>query len=294
MEKDQIIFLEDRGLISISGEDTKIFLQNIITNNIEKVSSSATIFSGLFTPQGKYLYEFFLLQSKNGYLLDCDNKITNEIINFLSKYKLRSKVEIKNISSDNIIGVISSEKFSDIKKNENKTGDTVEYRDSPLFLDPRDKKLGARIISPLEKLHLTVKKLRLKIVEPYKYLSEAHSLGIPIKGIENLKDQLFGLEANFEELQAIDFKKGCYIGQENTARMKLKNKLRRRLMPIKIDQDLNIGDEIKFNDIVIGKILINKPLPFALIKLFDPNFSDFKDKNLTINNKKAQLINVFN
>ena len=116
MEKDQIIFLEDRGLISISGEDTKIFLQNIITNNIEKVSSSATIFSGLFTPQGKYLYEFFLLQSKNGYLLDCDNKITNEIINFLSKYKLRSKVEIKNISSDNIIGVISSEKFSDIKK----------------------------------------------------------------------------------------------------------------------------------------------------------------------------------
>ena len=163
-----------------------------------------------------------------------------------------------------------------------------------MFLDPRDKKLGARIISPLEKLHLTVKKLRLKIVEPYKYLSEAHSLGIPIKGIENLKDQLFGLEANFEELQAIDFKKGCYIGQENTARMKLKNKLRRRLMPIKIDQDLNIGDEIKFNDIVIGKILINKPLPFALIKLFDPNFSDFKDKNLTINNKKAQLINVFN
>jgi folate-binding protein YgfZ len=122
---------------------------------------------------------------------------------------------------------------------------------------------------------------------------KAHSIGIPVKGVENLKDQLFGLEANFEELQAIDFKKGCYIGQENTARMKLKNKLRRRLMPIKVDQDLNTGDEVKFNDIIIGKILINEPLPFALIKLFDPDYSDFSDKELTINNKKAQLINVF-
>ena len=77
MEKDQIILLEDRGLIFISGEDAKNFLQNIITNDVEKVSLSASIFSALFTPQGKYLFEFFLIQSKNGYLLDCYNKFTN-------------------------------------------------------------------------------------------------------------------------------------------------------------------------------------------------------------------------
>jgi len=92
MEKDQIILLEDRGLISITGEDTKNFLQNIITNDIEKVSFSSTIFSALFTPQGKYLFEFFLIQTKNGYLLDCDNEFTKEIINYLLKYKLRSKI----------------------------------------------------------------------------------------------------------------------------------------------------------------------------------------------------------
>ena len=85
MEKDQIILLENRGLILVSGEDAKNFLQNIITNDIEKVSLSASIFSALFTPQGKYLFEFFLIQSKNGYLLDCDNKFTNEIINYLLK-----------------------------------------------------------------------------------------------------------------------------------------------------------------------------------------------------------------
>ena len=293
MEKDQIILLEDRGLILITGEDVKNFLQNIITNDIEKVNLSASIFSALFTPQGKYLFEFFLIQSKNGYLLDCDNKFTNEIINYLLKYKLRSKIEIKNISKEYVIGLITLEKFSDIQKSENKTGDTIEFRDSPLFLDPRNKKLGARILSTLEKLHLTIKKLALTIVKPDTYFTKAHSLGIPIKGIENLKNQLFGLEANFEELKAIDFKKGCYIGQENTARMKLKNKLRRRLLPIETQDSVKIGDELKFNNTTIGKVLIDGTAPFALVKLFDPDFTEFNNKEISINNKKVKLINVF-
>ena len=162
MDKDQIILLEDRGLILITGEDVKNFLQNIITNDIEKVNLSTSIFSALFTPQGKYLFEFFLIKSKNGYLLDCDNKFTNEIIDYLLKYKLRSKIEIKNISTEYVIGLITLEKFADIQKSENKSDDTIEFRGSPLFLDPRNKKLGARILSTLEKLHLTIKKIRLK------------------------------------------------------------------------------------------------------------------------------------
>lgn len=293
MEKDKIILLEDRGLISITGEDSKNFLQNIVTNDVEKVSTSNSIFSALFTPQGKYLFEFFLLLTKEGFLLDCDNKFTNEIITYLSKYKLRSKIEIKDISTNHVIGLISLEKFIEIQNNESKNTDTIVYRDSPVFIDPRNKKLGARILSTLEKLHLTIKKLDLKIIKAENYFLDAHALGIPIKGVENLKEQLFGLEANFEELKAIDFKKGCYVGQENTARMKLKNKLRRRLLPIKFDQELSIGDELKYNNITIGKVLINKPMPFALVKLFDPDFSEFNDKDISINDNKAKLINIF-
>jgi len=290
MDKDQIILLEDRGLILITGEDVKNFLQNIITNDIEKVNLSTSIFSALFTPQGKYLFEFFLIQSKNGYLLDCDNKFTNEIINYLLKYKLRSKIEIIDISKDYVIGLINSEKFLDIQKNENKTGDTIEFRGSPLFLDPRNNNLGARIVSSLEKLHLTIKKLNLKIIKPDTYFAKAHSLGIPIKGIENLKDQLFGLEANFEELNAIDFKKGCYIGQENTARMKLKEKLRRRLLPISSTEKLNLGEEIFYNKTKIGKILIEQPYPFGLLKVIDPNVEEFENKELLANNKKCRIL----
>ena len=290
MDKDQIILLEDRGLISLNGEDAKNFLQNIITNDIDKVSSSTSVFSALFTPQGKYLFEFFLIQSKIGYLLDCDKQFTDEIINYLLKYKLRSKIEITDISKDYVIGLISSEKFVDIQKSENKTGNTIEFRDSPLFLDPRNKKLGARILSSLEKLHLTIKKLDLKIVKPDIYFAKAHSLAIPVKGIENLKDQLFGLEANFEELNAIDFKKGCYIGQENTARMKLKKKLRRRLLPISSTEKLNLGEEIFYNKTKIGKILIDQPYPFGLLKVVDPNVEEFENKELLANNKKCRIL----
>ena len=291
MKKNQIILLEDRGLISITGDDARNFLQNIITNDIERVNNSCSIFSALFTPQGKYLFEFFLIQSKDGFLLDCDGKATNEIISYLTKYKLRSKIKIKDKSSEYIVGIVSEEKFNEIQKNENKQTDNIEYRNSLIFIDSRNKKLGARILSTLEKLHLTIKKLELKIVKTEIYYKEAHTLGVPIKGVENLKEQLFGLEANFEELRAIDFKKGCYIGQENTARMKLKKKLRRKLMSIKCNSILKIGDEIKYNSFVIGKILIGEPFPFGLIKLFDPDYSVFKDKKLKINNLDVELIN---
>ena len=89
MEKDQITVLEDRGLISVSGADAKDFLQNIVSNDVNKVDQSCSIFSAIFTPQGKYLYEFFIIKNKNEYLLDCDNEFINEITEYLSKYKLR-------------------------------------------------------------------------------------------------------------------------------------------------------------------------------------------------------------
>jgi len=293
MKKDQIILLKDRGLISITGDDAKNFLQNIITNDIEKINNSCSVFSALLTPQGKYLFEFFLIKSKDGFLLDCDGKATNEIINYLTKYKLRSKIEIKDKSNEYIVGVISLEKFNEIRKSENKQTDTIEYRSSSIFIDSRNKKLGARILSTLEKLYLTIKKLKLKITKPEVYFSDAHILGVPVKGVESLKEKLFSLEANFEELSAIDFKKGCYIGQENTARMKLKNKLRRRLLPIETQDSVKIGDELKFKNTTIGKVLIDGATPFALVKLFDPDFTEFSNKEILINNKKAKLINIF-
>ena len=290
MEKDQIIILENRGLISVTGEDAKEYLQNIITNDINKVSKSSSVFAALLSPQGKYLFDFFVIKNDEGYLLDCNGVSVKELVNNLSKYKIRSKVAIEDLSSNYVVGVINFENFKIIQKDLGKQEATLEFRESPIFVDPRDSDLGARIISPLEKLYLTIKKLNLKIVKNKSYLEKAFLKGIPVEGLNNLQNQLFGLEINFEKLNAIDFKKGCYIGQENTARMKLKNKIRRQLMSIKTEKSVKIGDEIKYNDNVIGKILIDKPYPFALIKLFDPEFSVFKDETLKINNDNAEIL----
>ena len=290
MEKGQIIILKDRGLISIIGEDAKDYLQNIITNDINKVSESNSVFAALLSPQGKYLFDFFVIKNDEGYLLDCDGNSAVELVNNLHKYKIRSKVEIKDLSSNYVVGIIHYENFKTIQKELNKQDLTLHYRDSSIFVDPRDSDLGARIMSPLEKLYLTIKKLNLKIVENNNYIKKAFLKGIPVEGLSKLQNQLFGLEINFEKLNAIDFKKGCYVGQEITARMKLKNKIRRQLMPIKTEKSVKIGDEIKYNDYVIGKILIDKPYPFALIKLFAPEFSLFGNKTLKLNNNNAEII----
>jgi folate-binding protein YgfZ len=290
MEKNQIIILEDRGLIAIEGPDAKDFLQNIISNDVNKVSESNSIFSGVFTPQGKYLYEFFIIKNSEGFFLDCDNTFKEDLIKHFLKYKLRSKVEIKDLSSSYVIGVTSEEKFKEIQNEIGSKEKTILYRESPFFLDTRSSKLGARILSNLEKLHLTIKKLSLKIVDKSNYLKTAHAEGIPIRGIKNLQDNLFSLESNFEELNAIDFKKGCYVGQENTARMKLKNKVRRKLVPIVAKNNLKILDEIKFKDKVVGKVLINGAYPFALIKLFDPGFSEFYKEDLKVNETDVQIL----
>ena len=120
MEKDQIIILENRGLISVTGEDAKEYLQNIITNDINKVSKSNSVFAALLSPQGKYLFDFFVIKNDKGYLLDCDGSSVKELINNLSKYKIRSKVEIKDLSSTMLLkiksGVINFENFKIIQK----------------------------------------------------------------------------------------------------------------------------------------------------------------------------------
>ena len=159
MKKDQVVILEKRGVILVSGEDAKDFLQNIITNDINKVSNKNSVFAALLTPQGKYLNEFFIIHNHKGYLLDCSENSTRELIKDLSKYKLRSKVEIEDLSSEFVIGVINSSKFKELQAELKSNENTITYRDTPVFLDPRNKELGARLISNLEKLYLTIKKL---------------------------------------------------------------------------------------------------------------------------------------
>ena len=129
MEKNEVITLDDRGFIQINGAEAKDFLQNIVTNDIEKVNSGSTVFSSILTPQGKYLFEFFILKLKDGYLVECEKKSTSEIIKLLNFYKLRSKVDLIDLTEKYVAAVISLEKFKEINSSNLSKGSTANYRD---------------------------------------------------------------------------------------------------------------------------------------------------------------------
>ena len=269
-----VYILDDRAILYLNGEDTKEFLQNLISNDINKVSETNTCFASLLSPQGKFLYEFIIIKHKSGYLIDCEKSQADELYKQLSIYKLRSKVEILNLSNEFVVAAFSHEKFLTFDEAQDVSGFTLKYREDPIFLDPRNKQLGARLIINLEKLYLSLKKLDLHDANLREYYSFSHKLGIVPKDLNKLQNKLFGIECNYEELNGIDFKKGCYVGQENTARIKLKNKLSKRLLPISaIDGKLTEGESIYYNENEIGKVLIEKEYPFALIKYLDENFN---------------------
>ena len=288
MKNNDVYILEDRGLLYLNGEDVKEFLQNIITNNIEKVTDKMSCFAALLSPQGKYLYDFIIIKHKSGYFLDCEKQNIDELYKQLNLYKLRSKVEILNLSNEFLVAGLSKEKFLSMDHSKDIQGFTIKFREDSIFLDPRSKELGARLIINLEKLHLSLKKLELKISNTEDYYNQSHNLGIPQIDTKNLQNKIFGIECNFEELNCIDFKKGCYVGQENTARIKLKEKLKKRLFAIKILEGKINAEEITYEDKEIGKLLINNQNPFALIKFQSENFN-FED-NLKCGEAKIKVI----
>jgi len=289
-----VYILDDRAILYLNGEDTKEFLQNLISNDMNKVSETNTCFASLLSPQGKFLYEFIIIKHKSGYLIDCEKSQADGLYKQLSTYKLRSKVEILNLSNEFVVAAFSYEKFLTFDKVQDKSGFTIKYREDPIFLDPRNKQLGARLIINLEKLYLSLKKLNLHDANLCEYYSFSHKLGIVPKDLNKLQNKLFGIECNYEELNGIDFKKGCYVGQENTARIKLKNKLSKRLLPINITKgELTEGESIYYNENEIGKVLIDNGYPFALIKYLDENFngkSDFNTKEASIKIKLPDWI----
>ena len=272
-----VYILEDRAILYIYGEEVKEFLQNLISNDINKVTDTSSCFSSLLSPQGKFLYEFIVVKHKTGYFIDCEKSQSDEIFKQLNLYKIRSKVEILNLSNEFVVSSFGYEKYLSIEGSKDILGFTFKYREDPIILDPRNKKLGARLIINLEKLYLSLKKLGLKDDKIENYYNQSHKLGIVPKDLNKLKNKLFGIECNYEELNGIDFKKGCYVGQENTARIKLKNKLSKRLLPIEIIEGKLDEDEIiYYNNIEIGKVLINESYPFALVKYLDKNFNQDK------------------
>ena len=160
MNTQKVYILEDRGILYINGADANEFLQNMISNDVNKVNEDSSCFASLLTPQGKFLFAFIIIKHKSGYFIDCEKSQTEAPFKQLSVYKLRSKVEIMNLSNEFVVAAFTKEKFLEFEGSKDIAGNTIKYREDSILLDPRNKDLGARLIINLEKLYLSSKEIR--------------------------------------------------------------------------------------------------------------------------------------
>ncbi len=238
MNNPKYIKLSDRGLVKVSGENCADFLQGIITNDINKLSdNNPIIYSLILTPQGKFLFDFFVIKQGENLILDCAASRTDDLINRLDMYKLRSKIEIKNISDKyDILAVIGG------------SPDSIPEA----MCDPRHSDMPLRMIVEEGKLADNLHEVPLTIYDKTRI-----SLCIPEGEKDMISEQSFPLQYNMDELNAISFDKGCYVGQEVTARSKHRGAVRKKIFRAQTvqsdDKFPSSGTDIKIDDKTIGK-----------------------------------------
>ena len=238
--------------LSIEGKDSNEFLQNLITNDINQCSKINFLYSCLLTPQGKFLSDFFIFKQDEKYFLETHSFFYEKLLKKLNLYKLRSKVYIKEVHNLHSYSV-----FGNLQKDQ----DTLIFN-----IDPRNTNIGFKLI------HL---KKDPKILDDFKNISEEkyHEILIqnlvPLSHYDLEENKSLLLENNFENLNSISWDKGCYVGQEITARMKYRALLKKKIYSLVIkDGSAIIGQIIKDNESEFGKIIsIKKNFVLAMLKI---------------------------
>jgi folate-binding protein YgfZ len=220
--------LSGRGVLRIGGEEARSFLQNLVTNDVEKAGPDRAVYSALLTPQGKFLFDFFITEdpaNKGALLLDCDGARTDELAKRLTMYKLRAKVTIEDVSESLGIAAIWRE-------------DGAAAPEGPGFADPRLAAMGRRAILPKAAIEAATEAAGARAVPETAWHRHRIGLGVGDAARDFEPDRTFPLEVNFDELNGIDFHKGCYVGQEVTSRTKRRGSVRKRLLPVHVEGDL--------------------------------------------------------
>ena len=246
----------DMSIIKISGDDAREYLNNIITNNIEQVNETKSIYSCLLTPQGKFIADFYVANFDNNIILVTNKKFKDGLINGLNFYKLRSKVNVEDISNLYQYYFLPFIEETIFNIEDHSLGKTILFDKSFAFIDPRVTMLGMHVVSSDKALGTN--KLEISEDDCLSHFLKHGILSMHL--IEDLS-KFYPLENNLHFLNAVDFKKGCYVGQELTARMKLRNKIPRTILPfiltLKNKEDLNHSNIFE-SDNVVGEIIYQK------------------------------------
>lgn len=228
-----------RSVLTVAGEDRASFLQGLISNDTARISPTEAIYSAFLTPQGKYLYDFSIAAraDESGvetYLLDVEAARRADLLKRLSMYRLRSKVVLADGTTDWTVAIIYGAKALEALALPAQAGATKPLGDGVVFTDPRLPALGARAILPAATATAVLQAAGLQPGDAAAYDRLRLSLGIPESPIDLVPDKSILLESGFDELHGVDWQKGCYMGQELTARTKYRGLVRKRLLPVAI------------------------------------------------------------
>jgi folate-binding protein YgfZ len=230
--------LGERGLLVVSGEDRRAFLQGLISNDVEKVAPDRAIHAALLTAQGKYLHDFFIAALGETFLLDGEAARLADLQRRLAMYRLRAKVTLAQADGDLAVfvafggGALAALALPDA------AGAARPYAGGVAFVDPRLSALGARVIAPREAAAAALREDGFAAADFAVYDRLRLANGIPDGSRDLAIEKAILLESGFDELNGVDWQKGCYIGQELTARTKYRGLIRKRLMPVRVDGPL--------------------------------------------------------
>ncbi len=231
MGRANFVVLEDRGILAVSGPDRRSFLQGLVSNDVEKVATERAVYAAFLTAQGKYLHDFIMVEQGDAIWLDAERARLADLKRRLSIYRLRAKVEITERPDLAVAAVFGDGALAALGLPA-EPGAARPLEAGVALADPRLAELGARIIADRGRL---TRLPQLQEADFAAYDRHRLALGIPDGSRDLVPDKTILLEAGFEELNGVDWQKGCYIGQELTARTKYRGLIKKRLFPVHID-----------------------------------------------------------
>ena len=243
--------LVGRGIISVSGSDARVFLQGLISNDMNKVSTDYSIYAAFLSPQGKYLYDFFIMQKEGSFLIDCELHRLKDLLNQLKLFKLRSDIDLSDCSHKFQITAIWGDLAVKKIKSKLTPGVTEHIKNDIVIIDPRTEHAGLRVISQFQTGDVENSN---EVNFPH-YDLHRISLGLTDGSRDLFINKTMLLEANFDKLNGVDWEKGCYLGQEVTARSKYRGLVKKRFVGVHVSNlEPQEGMIIMKDDTNVGEI----------------------------------------
>src|SRR5437588_9902934 len=234
MVQSNFVLLDGRGILAVSGPDRLIFLQGLVSNDVEKVAPDRAVYAALLTAQGKYLHDFIMAAAGDAIWLDAEAARLADLKRRLSMYRLRAKVAIDDLA-DLAVAAVFGEGAREALGLPEQAGAARPVREGPAFVDPRPAALGARVILPRDQIRGALESAGLAETDFAGYDRHRLALGIPDGSRDLVLEKSILLESGFDELNGVDWQKGCYVGQELTARTKYRGLIKKRLFPVHIE-----------------------------------------------------------